>query len=197
MEAVRPIRSRRNLRWIAVGLLAICLGGLGAALLYSNLSNSQEVLLVKNTIFRDQVITADDLAVTAVVPAAGLEVIPAAMLDEVVGSTAQYDLVAGGLLSARHFGEPRVTPGMARVGLRLNAGRVPTATIPSGTPVLLVALASEDESAETSITGSVTGVASVLPDGATLLDVLVPAGRAEQVARLAANDQLVLVQVSG
>ena len=29
------VRTRRNLRWMAVGVLAVCLGGLGAALLYS------------------------------------------------------------------------------------------------------------------------------------------------------------------
>ena len=196
MEAARPVRPRRNLRWIAVGVLAVCLGGLGAALLYANLSGAQEVLLVKRTVLRDQVITVDDLAVTSVVPAPGVASVPAERLEAVVGSTAQYDLIEGGLLSPAQFGEPRVVPGMARVGLRLAPGRVPKSPIPSGSPVLLVALAAEGDKPGASVSGQIASEPTELPDGGPVIDVMVPAEVAERVARLAAGDQLVLVQAA-
>ena len=106
-----PVRRRRDLRWIAVGVLAVCLGGLGAALLYANLSNAQSVLTVKRTVYRDQVITAGDLGVTSAVPAAGVESVPADQFDRIVGQTARYDLTEGSLLSPRAFGEPLVELG--------------------------------------------------------------------------------------
>ncbi len=60
-DSTRPaIRARRNVGWIAAGVLAICLGGLGAALLYANLSSAASVITIKHSVYRDQVISADD-----------------------------------------------------------------------------------------------------------------------------------------
>lgn len=196
MEAARPVRPRRNLRWIAVGVLAVCLGGLGAALLYANLSGAQEVLLVKRTVLRDQVIGVDDLAVASVVPAPGVMAVSADQLESVVGTTAQYDLVEGAQLTPSQFGEPRVAAGMVRIGLRLAPGRVPKAPMPTGSPILLVALAEAGAKPGASVSGQVASEPTELPDGALVIDVMVPTEVAERVARLAANDQLVLIQAA-
>ncbi|MCA0296579.1 MAG: SAF domain-containing protein [Actinobacteria bacterium] len=198
-EGTSPLRARRNLRWMAVGVLAICLSGLGAALLYGNLSNAQTVITVKRTVYRDQVITAADLGVTSAVPASGVEVVPADRIDEVVGQAALYDLAEGSLLSPRAYGAPVVEVGSVRLGLRLAAGRLPSAPMPPGTEVLLVPVGRDggEPPAGASIAGRIATSASVLPDGASIVDVSVASAEAERVARLAAADQLVVVRLPG
>lgn len=198
-EGNSPLRARRNLRWMAVGLLAVCLGGLGAALLYANLSNAQSVITVTRTVYRDQVITAADLGVTSVVPAAGVDAVPADRIDEVVGRTALLDLAEGSLLTPRGYGEPAVEAGSVRLGLRLAAGRLPSAPMPPGTEVLLVPVGRDggEPPLGASVVARIATPAGVLPDGASIVDVSVAASEAERVARLAANDQLVLVRRAG
>jgi hypothetical protein len=193
------VRNRRNVRWMAVGVLAVCLGGLGAALLYGNVSNAHTVLVVKRTVYRDQVITASDIGAASVVPAAGVETVATDQLDSVVGHTALSDLVEGSLLSPRSFGEPLVEAGSVRIGLRLPAGRLPSAPMPPGTEVLLVPVGRDgaEPPAGASVTGRIATTAAVLPDGASIVDVSVAATEAERVVRLAANDQLALVRLPG
>lgn len=194
-----PVRARWNLRWLAAGVLAVCLGGLGAALLYTNLSDAHSVVTVKRTVYRDQVITETDLGVTSAMPAAGVEWVPAEQLGEVVGRTAHYDLTEGSLLSPRAYGSPIVEVGSVRLGLRLAAGRMPSVVMPPGTQVLLIPVGRDGGAAPAgpSVVGQVAAEASVLPDGASLVDVSVAAAEAERVARLAAADQLVLVRQAG
>jgi hypothetical protein len=137
-DSTRPaIRARRNVGWIAAGVLASCLGGLGAALLYVNVSSAASVITVKHTVFRDQVITADDLGITSLAAPMGLATVPAERLGDIVGRTALTDLPAGGLLGPQSFGEPVVAEGAVRVGLRLDPGRLPNSLLPPGTGVQL------------------------------------------------------------
>jgi hypothetical protein len=196
---VSQVRNRRNLRWMAVGVLAVCLGGLGAALLYGNLSNAHTVLVVKRTVYRDQVITAADLGATSAVPALGVETLSSDELDTVVGRTALSDLVEGSLLSPRSFGEPSVEAGSVRIGLRLAAGRLPSAAMAPGTEVLLVPVGRDgaEPPAGASVAARIATAATVLPDGASIVDVSVPAAEGERVVRLAANEQLALVRLPG
>jgi len=192
-------RPRRNLRWIAAGVLAVSLGALGAALLYADISNSISAVAVVRTVYRDQVITEADLGITSAVPAAGLELVPSEQLTAIIGRTAQLDLTQGTLLSPRSFGDPATEPGHVRLGLRLAAGRIPAAPLPPGARVLLVPVGRDgaDPPSGASVVGRVATAASTLPDGAALVDVSIAEAEAERVARLAAADQVVLVQLPG
>lgn len=194
-----PLRARRNVRLITAGVLAICLGGLGAAVLYANLADARSVIAVTRTVYRDQQITADDLAVTSLTPTPGLETVSAERIADVVGQTALTDLTAGSVLSPRSFGEPPVEAGVSRLGLKLAPGRMPAMPLPPGTEVLLVAVARDggDPPEGASVTGRVASSASNLPDGSAVVDVTVPQAEAERVARLAAGDQLVVVRQPG
>jgi hypothetical protein len=192
-------RPRRDLRLIAIGVLAVCLSGLGAVWLYSSVTDAASVVTVLRSVHRDQVITEADLGLVSMPTVPGLETVPAARLAEVIGQSAQTDLVAGSLLSPRSFGPPVVRAGMAQLGLRLTPGRVPATALPPGTAVLLVAVAKDggEPPDAPSVPATVAAVGAVQPDGSTLLDVDVPQDHAEQVARLAANDQLVVVRQDG
>lgn len=191
-------RPRRNVRWIAAGVLAVCLGTLGSALMWGNLTQTEAVVMVTRTVYRDQVITATDLGVTSAVPAPGVAMVAAEQLAEVIGRTARTDLAAGTLLHPQGFGEPLVGGGQALMGLRLPAGRLPSSDLPPGTAVLLVPVTRDPAQAPDgpSISARIATKAEELPDGATLLDVTVAQAEAERVARLAAADQLSLLRVA-
>lgn len=190
------VRPRRNLRLVAVGVLGMCLSGLGAAWLYSTAATGSSVVSVTRTVHRDQLITEADLGLVWLPSAPGIETVPGERLTEVVGQTAQTDLVAGSVLSPRSFGAPAVEVGTSRLGLRLAPGRLPASQLPPGTPVLLVAVSRDaaEPPPGASVVGRVASVGVTLPDGATLIDVSVPQEQAERVARLAAGDQLVVVR---
>ncbi len=193
------VRPRRDLRLIAIGVLAVCLSGLGAVWLYSSVTDAASVVTVLRTVHRDQVISEADLGLVSVPSVPGLETVPGERLAEVIGQSAHTDLVAGTLLSPRSFGPPVVSVGMAQVGLRLTPGRVPSAGLVPGTRVLLVAVARDGAELPElpSVPAKVASLGDAQPDGSTLLDVDVPQEQAEQVARLAANDQLVVVRQEG
>lgn len=197
-QAAQPprLRPRRNLRLVAIGVLAVALGGLGAAVLYSSVADSHSVVTIKRTVYRDQPITADDLGLVSLSTGPGLETVPAEQLSEVVGQTALVDLVEGSLLSPRGFGAAAVEPGSVRLGLRLAPGRLPVSELPPGTAVLLVAVAPDGSTPANaaSYQGRIASAAVQLADGATVVDVAVVESTAEQVARLAASDQLVVVR---
>jgi hypothetical protein len=193
------LRPRRNVRLVAAGVLAICLGGLGAAVLYTSVAGTESVVAVRRTVYRDQPLTAADLGLVELSSSPGIETVAAERLDDVVGQTALVDLVEGALLTPRGFGEAAVDAGAARLGVRVVAGRLPVGELPPGTPVLLVAV-TRDAGAppgQASYPGRVASLVTGLPDGASLLDVTVAAGAAEEVARLAATDQLVIVRQPG
>lgn len=191
------VRSRRNVRWMAAGILAICLGGLGAALLYANTSSAAPVIMIKRTVLRDQIITADDLAITSLSAPIGIEIVPADKLGKVVGRTATADLVRGGLLTPHSFGDSAVPAGAVRLGLRLEAGRLPSTTLASGTGVLLVPVARDGGTvpAGASVAAVLACVPVIQADGAVLVDVTVPQASGERVAQLAAADQLALIRL--
>jgi hypothetical protein len=178
--------------------MAICLGGLGAALLYVNLSGAASVITIKRTVYRDQVISADDLAITALAAPPGVETVPGDRLGDIVGKTALTDLGAGGLLSPRAFGDPVMATGAVRVGLRLEPGRLPSSQLPPGTSVQLVPVAREGTAVPSgpSVAAVTASAPQVQTDGSTLIDVTVAAAAGERIAQLAAAGQLSIIRLS-
>ena len=187
-------RARRNLRLITGGVLASSLGGLGAAVLYSDLADTESVVAMRRTVYRGQQITAADLGEIALASGPGLDSVPALQVDDVVGQTALLDLAEGSLLTPQAVGAPVVDAGVVRLGLRLGPGRLPVTELPPSTPVLLIAVSAEVAPADAARTALTASSVTLLPDGAALLDVAVPVAAAVEVARLAAADELVLVR---
>lgn len=187
-------RARRNLRLITAGVLASCLGGLGAAVLYSSLAETESVVMMQRTVYRDQQITAADLGEVALASGPGLDTLPVRQADDVIGRTALVDLAQGTVLTPRAVGTPAVDAGVVRLGLRLGPGRVPVAELPPSTPVLLIAVSADVGPGQATHAARTASSATLLPDGSTLVDVAVPVGAVVEVARLAAAEELVLVR---
>lgn len=184
------------MRWIAAGVLAMCLGGLGSALLYSSLADSHTVLKLNRTVYRGEIVGGADLGPVTLGSAVGVPSILAENANQVIGQTALVDLPAGSLVVPGSVGAAEVPMGTSRIGLRLAPGRIPNSPLPAGTSVLLVAIAKDSQSDPdgSSVAAEVATSPQQLADGAYVLDVAVPSSEAERVARLAAAELLVLVR---
>ncbi|MFZ1409833.1 MAG: SAF domain-containing protein, partial [Micropruina sp.] len=195
-----PVRARRNPRWIAAGVLAICLGGLGSGVLYTSVADARSVVRTNRTIFRGEVIKASDLGVVSIGSAQGIPTIPGNEAGALVGKTALTDLASGSLVPPNSAGEADVPAGTVRLGLNLAPGRLPVSALPSGTPVLLVAISKDGDGTAPgapSVQAQIATSPTSLPDGSSLLDVSVPAAEGERIARLAAAGLVVLVRKAG
>ncbi|MBK8462157.1 MAG: hypothetical protein IPL36_03680 [Nigerium sp.] len=204
-DAARPrLRTRRSPAWLAAGIVAICLGGLGSAYVFTSLTASHSVLQVTRTLHRGELIQPTDLAAIPVGAALDVPTVSEARLGEVVGRAVVSDVPNGSLLVDGSWGEPGVPAGHSRVGLRLPSGRYPATDVRPGTPVLVVALpppaagvgaGAEADALPGSVRATLVSAPTAQPDGSFAFDLDVPAEAAEAVARLAAADRVVLVQV--
>ena len=187
------LRARRSPRLIIAGALAVVLGGLGGAALYSMNTNNINVVVMANDVVRGEEIHSSDLAIVSVPGGLQVETSDAAAMEDLVGRTALSDLPSGSFPVARHVGESPIPVNHSLVGIRLSSGRLPTAELPPGTAVQLVSLAEDDDRVVDAV---VSASPRLLEDGSgQLLDVIVADASAHIVATLAATDQLVLIAV--
>ena len=88
-----------------------------AAWAYTSTSTAHEVVAVRASVQRGEVITREDLVTVRVGVDPALKPIPAAQLDSIVGQRAALDLAAGGLVTADQVA-PAVLPAAGHVGGR-------------------------------------------------------------------------------
>lgn len=206
--ATAAARPRRQPKWIAAGVLAMCLGGLGATLVYAKATATHDVIQVTRSVSRGETIRAADLRVVRAGDLAGSSSVPADRASQLVGQKALIDLAGGAILPANAIGQPPVEKGISHVGLRLAPGRIPVGELTVGASVVLipveeprseVAKPAPQATPGASAAGPIAATIAVAPrvgvDGvSTLLDVRVPSDKARAVAELAASDRLVLVR---
>jgi len=200
------VPGRRNPKWIALGVVALCLGGLLSYVIYARLANETAVVSVAQTVYRGEVIDATDLTTLTLQGNSIAQAVPAAELDAMVGKRAAVDLVAGSVLVASAVTDESVpAEGRAVVGLKLSAGRTPTSLLIPSAAVRLVALPAPDaasKEAPDDLAGD-TFTARVIDqaDGADgtsiLVNVDVAADQAATIAQLAAQDRIALVRDAG
>jgi hypothetical protein len=196
------LRGRRNPKWIALGVVALCLGGLLSYVIYSRVADATAVVVMVRTVSRGGTLSADDLGTVSLSSQSGIQTVPASQLDGLVGQQAVYDLVSGSLLPVGAVATvvlPRA--GHAVVGVRLVSGRVPSGPLPPGSPLRLVALppAGADPAFTDQYTGRTIAVREISQtedaDGASIVvNVDVTANQAPVVALLAAQERLAVVR---
>ncbi len=134
-------RVRRNPKWIVLGILAICLGGLGSFFLYSQVTDAHQVVAMTKTVHRGEKITAGDLTAVQVGETGHIATVPSKKLSAMVGQVASYDLIKGSLLSPASVGaEQPPGAGHAVVGIKVSDGRAPSKYLQPNTPIRLVVL---------------------------------------------------------
>lgn len=196
--------GRRNPKWIALGVVALCLGGLLSYVIYARLANEISVVTVAQTVYRGEVIDAADLTTLTLQGSSIAQAVPATDLEAMVGKRAAVDLVAGSVLVAPAVSDEVIpAEGRAVVGLKLSAGRTPTSLLIPSAAVRLVALPAPDNGqGGDDITGD-TFIARIVDqtnaaDGTSILvNVEVAANQAAVIAQLAAQDRIALIRDAG
>ncbi|GAA3865399.1 SAF domain-containing protein [Tessaracoccus defluvii] len=189
------LRARRSPRLIALGLLLVAGGGIGAAALVGSGDDVVPLVVMAADVRRGDVIGDGDLTVIELPASSGVQGMPAADLPSLVGERALMDLPKGAFPLARHVGAEPLPAGQTLVGLRLPIGKLPATELPPGTAVRVVGVG---DGTQTTVDAVVARAPSLLDDGTSFaLDVRVADAEADLVARLAAGDQVALVLVGG
>ena len=197
--------TRRNPKWIALGVVAICLGGLLSYVIYARVATESAVVAMAATVYRGEVIEAGDLTSITLSGDPSVPTIPADQAGSLVGRRAAYDLVDGSLVAPSAVTSAALPAAQrAVVGLSLAGGRAPADFLVPGAPIRLVALPPAD--AQPGVADPYAGKTFAAravssqpgPDaGSLFVDVDVPAAQAPTIALLAAQDRLSVVRDAG
>src|SRR6187200_924942 len=87
--------GRRNPKWIALGIVALCLGCLLSYVIYARVATESTVVAAAHTVYRGETIEHADLATITVREGSLPHAIPASQLQDLVGQRAAFDLVEG------------------------------------------------------------------------------------------------------
>lgn len=197
-----PLPSRRSPKWIALGVVAVCLGGLLSYFLYTEVASETTAVVSTRVVRRGEVIELADLAVVQVRGTSRLPIVPGQQLEELVGKHAVLDLAAGALVAPDAVGDVLIPgEGHTVVGLRLAEGRTVVGEIPVGTPLRLVALPAttgtdeeKDPYAGKVYTARLVDQRPGADGISTLLNIDLPQSQAAAVGTLAALDRLVVLR---
>ena len=192
-----PPKLRRRPVGALVSVATIVLGSVLGLWLWSTAGSTTEVLAVRTLVHRGEVIDRDDLMVVRVGVDPAVKTVPAAALDTVAGRRAALDLAAGGLLGPDDVAA-MVLPGRGTsvVGIGLASGMLPAEPLAPGDAVRIVQTPGQQgEVAGTPVTipAQVVGVHADQAGDQTIVDVLVPADAAADLAARAATGKVALV----
>ncbi|MFF2453711.1 SAF domain-containing protein [Isoptericola sp. NPDC058082] len=191
-----PPKMRRRPALIALSVVLVCVGALVSAFAFQSMSNSQEVLTVRETIHRGQVIDADDLVTVRIGMDPALQAVPASSAEAVVGKHAALDIVAGGVVTAEQVTDAAVpSAGNSVVGVSVTAAMLPAGQVRSGDDVRIVSTTAGggDAAEPAAVEGVVVGVTTDTVTGNTLVNVQVSADDAPQVASASAEGSAAIV----
>ena len=195
--------GRRNPKWIALGIVALCLGGLLSYVIYARVATETPVVSVAQTVYRGEVIDAADLTTITL---QGSTIRPGRPCR---ATSAPCRQAGGGrprrrVGSGRFRGHRRDDPGgrPGRGGPQAVPGRTPTSLLLPSSAVRLVALsarANGERQAETgdTFTARVIDQANGADGTSILVNVDVAADQAPLIAQLAAQDRIALVRDAG
>ncbi len=135
--AARTIR--RRIPELAVGVVLVGLGAIGAMMLAGREAPRASVLVWANDVTRGQVVASSDLGVASLDVDVPVDVVNVAAASDVIGRTVAFDAGAGGFVNGALLAVGSVIPpDFAVVGLRLGAGRYPVSTLAAGDVVDLL-----------------------------------------------------------
>lgn len=196
-EAPAPPRLRRRPAYAFLGVALVAAGGLTAAWLATAADSTTEVLVAADTIYRGQVIERDDLATARISGLWNSAIVPAAQLEQFVGTTAAVDAAAGTPLSPGIASDPLPRAGQSVVGLLLAPGQLPSVELRPGDPVRVVATARAQDDppagSPSAVAGTVVSTTIDETSGSTVLNLSVRTGDAGQLAALSGTGRVALV----
>ncbi len=136
----KPLRiTRRRIPELAIGVVMLGLGAIGALLLSGDENSKVPVLIWADDVVRGQDVTAEDLAVAEIETDVPVDVVRASLADEVIGRRALFRFASGSFVSPSMLAsDVGLRINEAVVGLRLGPGQYPGGTLSPGDVVDLV-----------------------------------------------------------
>ena len=130
---------RRRVPELAVGVVLIGLGAIGALMLAGRQPPRTPVLVWANDMSRGQVVAPEDLTAASIESDTPVDVVDVAAAADVVGRTVAFGTREGGFVSGSLLEDSStIPPDFAVVGMRLGAGRYPVSTLAVGDVVDLL-----------------------------------------------------------
>lgn len=195
---VPPPKLRRRPALIAAAVAAICLGALLAGWAWKATTDTQEVLIARDTIARGSVIKASDLERVRLSADPALHPVPGSELDQVVDKRASLDIAAGGMLTPGSFTSTIVPgDGQSVVGVSLTPAQSPGLALHNGDHVRVVGTPGQgaDIPAGAPLYNDATVVGSHTDEtsGNTIVDLLVDHADAAVLAERVATGNVAIV----
>jgi hypothetical protein len=161
---------RRRLPELALGLLLVAGGSLGALLLVVGSRERTPILALSHDISRGDVVSEADLATVYIGSDSSIAHLDAGDEVDVVGRAAVVDMASGTVITPDQFAEPVevVEPGTATVGLSLEAGQLPSLHLAPGDRVAVMVgadVASGRDAGEVVHSGQVVAVEEITAQG--------------------------------
>lgn len=193
-----PPKLRRRPTLIAASVAAICLGALASVWAYTSISDTQEVLGMRQTVPRGEVITREDLMTVQIGVDPALQPLAGTEIDAVIGQRAAMDMAAGGVVTPEQVTSvPLPADGESVVGISLSAGMLPAEQLRVGDAVRVVTTPGQqgEITAEQpdAIAAVVVGTAQDGATGTTIVNVQVPHADAPGLAAHAATGKVAVV----
>jgi hypothetical protein len=194
-------RRRRRRGLLAIAVVMVVLGALGAAFLATSLGETSSVIAVARAVPWGQELTAADLTEANVSSDPALEPIPWAERNQVIGMVATTTLTTGSLLTREALSATRLPPtGKQLVGVAVAQGQAPVTPLVPGDAVLLVPVSSDagrtGSTTVSPVEGTVVSAGPVGTDGRRVVDVLVDESDGPDVAANAAAGGLAIIVVA-
>jgi len=195
-------RRRRQPKFIALAVVLVLLGGLGAVYLVSALGQQVSVVAVASQVTYGDPIAREDLVEVQLTADPALQPIPWSDVDSIVGMFAATDLLPGSLLTRDHVTGNQLPPeGMQLVGVGVPMAQRPATPLLARDEVLLVPVVlagggAEADGQPSPMEATVVRVGPVDLAGARVVDVLVDGSDGPTVAGLSAGGLLSIILVS-
>ena len=184
---------------IVAGVVLVIAGALVSVGIYSQLSQTQQVIAIVSPVARGEQIQRTDLVTVQVGFDALLTPVPASQINQIVGKYATTDLAPGSFLVEGAAGErPSPAQGEAEIGIALVAGEFPDDGLLPGDKVLLVEVSERVEPGITpmSYKGTIVTISSTQGNSIAIITVLVSISDAPILASLSATNHLCLVLIT-
>lgn len=200
--AAPATRSRRRPALILAGVALAIVGGLGSWWYASSVGNTVTVLVTSGSVARGEQIETVDLTTLEIAGGQTSEAITAARSDDVVGQVATVDLPAGSLITADNIGGGlTVETGQSIVGVALTAAQMPSYPLSAGDAVRIIEtpIAQGDPPQSTPQSYEAIVFTSKYDDSTSqwIVDLVVPQGKAADIAARSATGRIALVLDGG
>lgn len=192
------VRTRRRPAVVAIGVALIAVGSLAAVYLTQVVGRTVPVVALARSVQAGEAIERSDLTIAHVNTDPALHPVSADRLASLVGERAAMDLPAGSLLTEEAVTN-KLVPGVGQsvVGVALTPAQLPAVPLRSGDRVRIVdtpaAQGDPPSKSPLTISGEVVSVVGPSDTGLTVVNVLIPAAAAADLAAHVATARVALV----